>query len=208
MLPDNVIRFFQRGLFLRIYKVIQLGHEIFDLCIRSHPAYPVVFVRYNSQQFSIGTAILSYRYSRMAGPLSQPEHILKRHLRRYIGIAHYEPRPVPLDFFDHPRLRFYRLRSIDKRQAAFLGQGNCKPVVRDRLHDCRNHRDIHRQFRLLPLLKLHQRRLKAYFRWNTFHRRIAWNQKILAECPGWLLIIKCHVNPPFFYRFPQSNSLM
>ena len=80
-----------------------------------------------------------------------------------------------------------------------LGQKYEESEIEDALSDV---------IELLPLLKLHQRRLKAYFRWNTFHRRIAWNQKILAECPGWLLIIKCHVNPPFFYRFPQSNSLM
>ena len=59
----------------------------------------------------------------MPSLLCQSQNILKCHLRRNIGITHYESSPVVLYLFYHLRLLFHRLGAIDKGKAAFLRKG-------------------------------------------------------------------------------------
>ena len=98
----------------------------------------------------------------MACLLRDGQHIRQRHIRRYIGIAYHKTGPIPLHLVNHLSLLLNGLGPVYKGNSAFLCKGNGHPVIRYRLHDGRNHRDIDGYVRFRSFLIFYQRRLQAH----------------------------------------------
>ena len=95
--------------------------------------------------------------------LLQGEHIRERVVRREVRGAHDEAGLVRLDAAHHLGLVLDGLGAIDEGQAALLGQGDGERVVRDGLHDGRDHGDVQAQRALLlPAAVAHERRFERH----------------------------------------------
>ena len=137
VLPDNIVGFLQSGAFAGADQLFKGCHEAVDLFAGIHPGYPVVPAGDKAQELAVGGTILSDRHSGVAGPFLQLQHVRQGGVRPDIGVAGDKAGLVALDPGDHGGLALHALGAVDKGDAALLCQGDCHPIIRNRLHDCR-----------------------------------------------------------------------
>ena len=200
VLPDDVVCFLERGVGVRGDQIFKLGHEFRDRSVQLHAADAVVAAGDDADQLAVGGAVLGDCDGGMSGLILELEDILEGLVRADIGIAGDKARLVALDSGHHCSLILNRLGTINKGDAALFCQRNRHLVVRNRLHDCGNQRDIQRQGAFfLSLFEFDQWGLQADICRDALGGRIAWNQQVLAKSVGRFTKIKRHkLNSPYF----------
>ena len=193
VIPDDVVGLLQarRGgggdeLFAR-------GHELTHRQVGAHARDAVVTARHDAEKLAVRGGVLGDGDGGEAVFLLQGEHIRERVVGREVRGAHDEAGLVRLDAAHHLGLALDGLGAIDEGQAALLGQGDGERVVRDGLHDGRNHGDVQAQRALLlPAAVAHERRFERHAVRDALGRGVAGDEKILAEGMGRLRIVKGH----------------
>ena len=196
MIPNNVVRLFQRGALRRGDQFFQRGHKRGNRILRRHSADTVISAGHNADQLPLRSAVLRDRHGRVTGCRFQGKDVGKRLIRAEIGVTAHKSGFETLDFGNHRRLAFNGLRAVNKGDAAFLCESHCQSVTGDRLHDSGNQRDIQRNCRLFSLFKTHQRGFQGHVCRDALRGRITGNQQILVERMRRFLIIGCHILPP------------
>ena len=181
VVPDDIVGLLQGGAFLCPDQLIIGRHELAHGSGQFHPADAVVPAGHNADQLSVRCTVFRHSHGRMAGFLLQGKDIAKRRIRAEVGIAADEPGFVALGTPHHGRLILYRLRAIDKRNAALGRQRNGKAVTGNGLHDGRNHRDVHGDSRFLSPAEADQRGFQRYILRNAFGGGITGNKQILIK---------------------------
>ncbi len=169
VIPNDVVCFLERGLLRRGNQLFKRSHELADTGRTIHAADAVVTAGDNAQQLAVGRAVSGDSHGGMAGARLELQHIGERLFRLDVGIADNKACLVALDAGNHRSFRFNALGAVDERHAAFLGQCDCHGIIGNRLHDCRNHRDIDgdRAF-LFALAEFHNRCFQTDIGGNTF----------------------------------------
>ena len=117
----------------------------------------------------MGRAVIGDGNGGMAGTGLEVQHIAQSGLRRQVGVGSDKALFVGLDPAHHIGFLFDGLRTVNKGNAALLGQRNRQFLTGNRLHDGRYHGDIHFQRALfLALAVLDQRGFQADGRRHTF----------------------------------------
>ena len=194
MLPDDVVGLFEGGGVGGGDQLVEGGHEVGDLLRAVHPGDPVVAAGDDAQQLPVGGAVVGDGDGVVAGDRLQVEDVLQGGVGPDVGIGGDIPRLIRLDPGDHSRLVLDRLGAVDKGDAALSGQGDCHLLAGDRLHDCRNQRDVHHQRAFLfPLAVLDDRGAEADVGRDTIGRGKARDQQVFAKGMGRFFIDKCHL---------------
>ena len=90
------------------------------------------------------------------------DHIGQRCRGRKVGIRTNEACLVVFHARNHSGLALDRLRTIDEGDAALLRKRNSHLVIRNRLHDGRNHGDRKRDGGFFALLELNEWSFQTY----------------------------------------------
>ena len=161
VLPDDVVGLLERGGGRGGDKLFARRHELMHLDVRAHAAHAVVAARHDAEELAVGRCVLGDGDGGKAVLFLEREHVGKRVLGRQIGSRRHKARLAALHAAHHLRLALNGLRAEDERKAALLGKGDSKRVIRDRLHDRRDHRDIQADGALLlPLAIAHEGRFE------------------------------------------------
>ena len=196
MLPDDVVCFLQRRLRWRGDELFQRRHERADLLAAFHAGDAVVAARNDAEQAAVRRAVVRDGDGRIAVLRLERQNVRQCAVRRQVGRRDDKSRLVVLDAGDHRGLRFDGLRTINKRQPAFLRQRDGQLIIGNGLHDRRHHGDIQRNGRLLTLAEARQRRAERNIGRDTVLRRVAGDQQILAEGVARFGIVKGHWDRP------------
>ena len=181
VIPDNIVRFFQRNAFLRRYEAIERRHEILHFRGGIHTAHAVIAAGDNPHQFSFRRTVVGNRHGGMSRFFFQRNDVGKSIFGRNVGIAGNETRFIILRAGNHCRLVSHRLRTVNKRYAAFRRQRDRHFIARNGLHDRGDHRYIHRNFRLFAFFEFYKRRFQRNVCGNRFRRRITGDQKVFVK---------------------------
>ena len=193
--PDDVVGLLQGGFGGSGNKLLPGGHKGSHLLVYIHPADPVVTAGNDAQQLSARRAVIGDGHGGEAVLLLQSQNICQGVVRGQIGCGGNETGFVVLDLGNHGRLALNGLGTVDKADAAFLGQSDGQGIVGDGLHHGRGQGDVQADGALLlSLPELDQGSSQGYLVGNAILGRIAGNQKILAEGVAGFGIIVSHWN--------------
>ena len=202
VLPDDVVGFLERGGRGSGDKLFARRHELAHLQISAHAAHAVIAARHDAEELAVGRCILSDRNGGKAVFLLEREHVRKRVLRRQVGGGGYKARLAALHAAHHLRLALDGLRAEDERKAALLGKGDGQRVVRHRLHNGRDHRDIQADGALLlPLAVAHKGGFERDVVGNAVLGRVAGDEQIFAERVRRFGIVVSHGSAPLFLNY-------
>ena len=169
-------------------------HELLDAHIHGHTGETIIAARNNAEQLAVRSAVIRDCNRRVSGLILQLEHIRERSGRREVRIRSHKALLVLLDTAHHVCLLLNALGAVDKGDTALSCERNGQLIAGDRLHDCRDHRNVHlERALLLALAETHQRGLKTYRSRNTLRGTVSRNQKILSECSRRFLKIVRHL---------------
>ena len=189
-------------------QLVQRGHELGHFQVGGHAGQAVIARSDNAQQLAVGGAVRGDGNGRMAGAGFQVQHIGQRGFRRQVGIARDKALFVRLDAADHVGLLLNGLGTIDKGNAALLGQRNGELLARNALHDGRDHRDVHFQRAFfLPFAELDQWGAQADRVGHIGRRGIPRHQQILPKRAGRLGKIVRHKYSPSFTQQQDPRHL-
>ena len=122
----------------------------------------------------------------------QGKNVSQSGIGSQVGIAYYESGLICLYLADHLYLLFDRLRYEYEGHSAFLGQCYGHIVIRNCLHDCRDHRNIQHDWGLFSLSELDKRSSKRHVRGYALFCSKSWYKKILSKRMGWFVVKICH----------------
>ena len=195
VLPDDVVGLLERGGGGSSDELFARRHKIAHLEVCAHAADAVVTARDDAEEFPVGHGVLSDGDGGEAVFLLEREHIGQRVLRREIRGADDEARLAALHAAHHLRL------ALDERKPALLGKRDGERVVRHRLHDRRDHRDIQADGAvLLPLAVFDQRRFERNAVGHALLRGVARYEQVLAEGMRRIGIVIGHDLPSYFLK--------
>ena len=117
----------------------------------------------------------------MAQLLAQIQHVGQGLVGAQVRVADHEAGLVVLHAGDHGGLLLDGLGAVDERNAALLGQRDCHAVVRNRLHDRGNQRDIRVERGILALLILDDGSAQADVRRHALGGGVTRDEQIFAE---------------------------
>ena len=201
VLPNDVVGLLERGGGGSSDELFARRHKIAHLEVCAHAADAVVTARDDAEEFPVGHGVLSDGDGGEAIFLLEREHIGQRVLRREIRGADDEARLAALHAAHHLRLAFDGLRAEDERKPALLGKRDGERVVRHRLHDRRDHRDIQADRAvLLPLAVFDQRRFERNVVGHALLRGVARYEQVLAEGMRRIGIVIGHDLPSYFLK--------
>ena len=201
VLPNDVVGLLERGGGGSSDELFSRRHKIAHLEVCAHAADAVVTARDDAEEFPVGHGVLSDGDGGEAVFLLEREHIGQRVLRREIRGADDEARLAALHAAHHLRLAFDGLRAEDERKPALLGKRDGERIVRHRLHDRRDHRDIQADGAvLLPLAVFDQRRFERNAVGHALLRGVARYEQVLAEGMRRIGIVIGHDLPSYFLK--------
>ena len=160
VLPNDVVASRQIIAQMADNQLFARRHEFADRLIRIYMADAIVAARQHAQQPAVCRTIIGNSHRTVTSLIKKIQHLGNRRIRADIGITRNKASLIIFDTGDHGCLRRNRLRSVDEGYAAFFCQRNCKLIVRYRLHNRRNHRDVKLQRRFLSLAETDKRRLQ------------------------------------------------
>ena len=182
VIPDEVVRLRQRRrVRIRVDELLERRHERLRLRVEAHARDAVVAARHDAEELARRRAVFRDSHRRMARLLQEIQDLAERRRRLDVGVTADKTGFVVLDVGYHGSFCFNALRAVDERDTALFRECDCHLVVRDRLHDGRRHRDVHRDLRFFTFLELHQRRLERDVIRDALIRRITWDEKILSK---------------------------
>ena len=139
VVPDEVIGLTDGHAFLCGDNLLDGGHELGDLFVRTHAADTIITARDDTQQFSACGAVICNGDRGVSGLFFQIEDVLKGRVRADIGITGNKPRLKALGAGYHRGFALDCLGSVDEGYTAALCERHSQPVAGDRLHDCGDH---------------------------------------------------------------------
>ena len=169
--PDDVVAVVKAGGGRCGDQLFKGRHELRDLQVLPHSGEPVVAGSDDAEKLSVGGAVFGDGHGGVTGAGLQLQDVRQGRRGRKVGIAGDEALLILLYAAHHVRFTFDALRSVDEGNAALLCQRDGEVVPGDRLHDCRDHGDIHsdRAF-FRPLPEFDQRSLQTHGCRNAFGR--------------------------------------
>ena len=173
--PDDVVGFLQSGFCRSSNHFADRSHEFFNFGIQIHAAYAVVTAGNNAFQFAVNGTVTGNGNSAVAGFFLQGNNISQGAVRADVGIAAYKTCTVGFNSFNHCSFVFNGLGTVNKGNAAFLGEGNCHFIIRYRLHDSGNQRNVHGNSRFFAFFEFNKRSSQIYICRNAFAGRITGN---------------------------------
>ena len=204
MIPYDIVGDLERGVRRRGNQLFKRGHELGHLHVGFHTGNAVIAAGDDAEQSAGSRAVVRDRNGGVAGPRFQVEDIRQRLIRLDVGIGYDKAGLVAFDAGHHRGLALDGLRAVNKGNAALLRKRDRHAVVRNRLHDGRNHRDVRIQGGLLSFSELDDRGAEADVRWNTFRGRITGYEQVFVERVRRLAkIIRHTFSSPFSFLFFQ-----
>ena len=157
MIPDNLVGLAQCQSHFTHNQLLKRSHEVFDLFIQRVSGDTIVTAGYQSQKMSVWRTVIRYSDSRVTGLAQQAEYVFQRMFRRQIRITGHKTGFKFLHFPHHFRLTGDGLRTEDKRESSVTRQLDGQFGTGNRLHDCRNERDVQFDCCLCACRMFHQR---------------------------------------------------
>ena len=139
VIPDDVIGLAQGQPLPAVYDIRQGRHKVLDRRIGIQAGNPVIPAGHDAHQLAIGAAVLGNGDGRVARLLLEADDIGQLVIGREVAVTGDKTGLKTLDPMDHVALVLDGLGTEDERKAPLPGQGHGHPVIRDRLHDGRNH---------------------------------------------------------------------
>ena len=152
-----------------------------QICICKAYSREIEYNEDNTEQLAVRGAVIGNSHGGVTGALLQLEDFLKGGVRLYVGVGYDEACLVALYAGNHGSLTLDRLRTEDKGDTALLRQCDRHTIIRYRLHDCGNHRNVGIQRGFLALFVLNDWCAQAYVRRHALRRGIPRYQQIFVK---------------------------
>ena len=195
MLPYNIVALRKRGAPRGCNQLRSRRHKRGDRQILRHTAHAVIPPGDNPQQLAVCRTVIRYRHRGVACFLLEFQDVAQRAAWLDVGVADNEAGLISLSARNHGGLGLNGLRTIDKRDAALLCQGNRHAVVGDRLHNSRCQGDVHLNRRLLPFFIARYRRFQADIGGNALRRGVPRNQQVFVKRMARFIVKIRHCSP-------------
>ena len=181
VVPDDVVCDLEAGICRSGDQLVKRSHELLNLNAALHAGNAVVAAGDNAEQLAVSGAVIGNSHGGVTGALLQLENFLKGGVRLYVGVGYDEACLVVLYAGNHGSLALDRLRTEDKGDTALLRQCDRHTIIRYRLHDCGNHRNVGIQRGFLALFVLNDWCAQAYVRRHALRRGIPRYQQIFVK---------------------------